>query len=388
MNRRRLMVQTGDDFVGLCLPSGLLWAKGNIIEDGNGGYKIGEPTDYGAYFSWGNINPHFSSNGSRVDDPANDLFDSSGAAGNSYSTSLGGKIQRFYGRGRSYSQIGGCDAGYELLGNLCCVPTAANFEELVNNTDSEWVTLGGIYGRKFMKKSDHSVYIFFPAAGECNGNRCSNRGTVCYYQTSSANTRTYCYAAHFDSNSTTATSFGIYYHGLSVRVVSDQSINNLLKINYPNDSSGTTFNNMWFSLSLYSANASVKNAKSFIPNQRIWIVNSNGDNGNWRIIAELTPGKQYPIIMSISSNYFLASEYFSTGTINSYYCGYGSCDVSLFFPDSVEDYEGSIGTTDNGVSIQSNNSPLFATDMYKINGNDAIAGFVDDTCYSDSSFEE
>lgn len=49
MNRRRLLM-SGGDLVDFGLPSGNLWPKGNLVSDGNGGYKLGKETDYGAYF--------------------------------------------------------------------------------------------------------------------------------------------------------------------------------------------------------------------------------------------------------------------------------------------------------------------------------------------------
>ena len=46
-----------NECVDLGLPSGTLWAKGNIIKKGDD-YQIGEETDSGLYYSWGNINGH------------------------------------------------------------------------------------------------------------------------------------------------------------------------------------------------------------------------------------------------------------------------------------------------------------------------------------------
>lgn len=43
-------MKSDEDFVDLGLPSGLKWARGNIIMNGSK-YKIGEETDYGAYVS-------------------------------------------------------------------------------------------------------------------------------------------------------------------------------------------------------------------------------------------------------------------------------------------------------------------------------------------------
>ena len=80
-------MKSDDGFVDLGLPSGLKWAKGNIVKNGNK-YEIGKETDYGAYVSWGNIEPHFSNNGSAFDDGYN--FGQSNRDG--YSWTPGGSI--------------------------------------------------------------------------------------------------------------------------------------------------------------------------------------------------------------------------------------------------------------------------------------------------------
>ena len=61
------------------------------------------------------------------------------------------------------------DAARAMLGGNWQIPTKEMFQELFNNTDSEWINdyMGtGISGRKFMRKSNHSIYIFLPAGGE------------------------------------------------------------------------------------------------------------------------------------------------------------------------------------------------------------------------------
>ena len=148
-------------YVDLGLPSGTLWAKGNIVPDGNGGYKVGKETDYGAYFSWGNIVPHFSSNGSTFDDGYS--FDQT-----TYNSTTGASLT-----GNIASNDAAHDAALALLGSPCRMPTKEEFKELYDNTDRGWVTIDGVEGWKFMKKSDHSIYVFFPAAG--NGSNASLR---------------------------------------------------------------------------------------------------------------------------------------------------------------------------------------------------------------------
>ena len=43
------------------------------------------------------------------------------------------------------------------------MPTKDQCEELINNTDHEWISINEINGRKFTSKSDTSKYIFLPA---------------------------------------------------------------------------------------------------------------------------------------------------------------------------------------------------------------------------------
>ena len=42
------------------------------------------------------------------------------------------------------------------------MPLREDIEELISQTDKELATINGVPGIKFMKKSNHSVYLFFP----------------------------------------------------------------------------------------------------------------------------------------------------------------------------------------------------------------------------------
>lgn len=154
------------NYVDFGLPSGTKWAKGNIVSDGKGGYKIGAETDFGAYFSWGNVTPHFPSSqswGSKFD--GNYDWGSSNT-GSPYAGSAGASISyTSQHKGRDYTANTTNDAARACLGGSWQVPTATQFQELYDNTDNEWTTISGVDGCKFMKKTDHSVYVFFPAAG-------------------------------------------------------------------------------------------------------------------------------------------------------------------------------------------------------------------------------
>ena len=200
-------------FVDLGLPSGKKWAVGNIVSDGNGGYKVGEETDFGAYFSWGNIVPHFSANGSTFDDSYDFGTSNSGPYASTPGASVGANIP---------TNDAQHDAALALLGSPWHLPTKEDFQELYDNTDNEWVADfngTGVAGRKFMKKTDHSVYVFFPAAGCGYGTSLSNRGSCGYYWSGSWYSADRAYILSFNSSSVNPQSHNYRYYGYSVRAV-------------------------------------------------------------------------------------------------------------------------------------------------------------------------
>ena len=200
-------------FVDLGLPSGKKWAIGNIVSDGNGGYKVGEETDFGAYFSWGNIVPHFSANGSTFDDSYDFGTSNSGPYASTPGASVGANIP---------TNDAQHDAALALLGSPWHLPTKEDFQELYDNTDNEWVADfngTGVAGRKFMKKTDHSVYVFFPAAGSGYGTSLYNRGSRGYFWSGSWSSAGIAYVLYFSSSSVNPQSSDSRYLGYSVRAV-------------------------------------------------------------------------------------------------------------------------------------------------------------------------
>lgn len=201
--------------VDLGLPSGTLWAQGNIVQDGNG-YKVGVETDYGAYVSWGNVVPHFSTNGSSFDDS----YDWGTSNSGPYASTPGSSIQfTSQHKNADYSADGGYDAARELLGGPWRMPTATEFQELIDNTDNEWTTINDVAGRKFMKKTDHSVYVFFPAAGSCSGKSLFSRGANGLYWSSSLYSAGDGYHLSFSSSTVSPQRNNTRCRGFSVRAV-------------------------------------------------------------------------------------------------------------------------------------------------------------------------
>lgn len=180
------------EYVDLGLPSGLLWAKTNI--------GANNPEDDGLYFSWGNIEGH--SNGSG--------YDFSDA---NYQQTSGHSVQT--------DLPSSNDAAVAVWGDSWRMPTKSEFQEMYGNTDSEWVANfngTGVAGRKFMKKSDHSVFIFLPASGIFNGTSRELPGSRGYYWSASRSTSSSNAYLFFDSSGANTKSLNGYY-GMSVRAV-------------------------------------------------------------------------------------------------------------------------------------------------------------------------
>lgn len=160
--------------VDLGLPSGILWCKQNIGAESE--------EEYGAYFSWGNVTGHYSTNGSTFDDS----YDWGSTGDGPYASTPGASIQFTSDtKNADYSADSGYDAAREWLGGSWRMPTATEFKELYDNTDREWTTINGVNGWKFMKKSDHSVYVFFPVNGYGFKATIYERGSRGLYWTSS-----------------------------------------------------------------------------------------------------------------------------------------------------------------------------------------------------------
>ena len=172
-------------FIDLGLPSGKKWAVGNLVKDSQGNYSIGAETDWGTYVSWGNIIGHNEGEGYNFDQTT-------------YDSTSGKKVA---------ANIPNNDAAHDIalatLGTPWHLPTKEDFQELYDNTDSEWVADyngTGVAGRKFMKKSDHSVYVFFPASGYYSGTSLNSRGTYGGYWSSSFYDSTNAYGLSFNSS--------------------------------------------------------------------------------------------------------------------------------------------------------------------------------------------
>lgn len=204
--RRRIPLLTGgeSEYVDLGLPSGLLWARGNIVKDAQGNYSIGNETDYGCYFSWGNIIGHNNGEG----------YDFGALYSGPYPSTPGASVN---------TDISPTDAAHDAalvcLGTPWHLPTKEDFQELYANTDREWTTIKGINGRKFMKKNDHTIYVFFPAAGNGSSTNINNIGECGYYWSSSWRNNISANNMMFNSSAMYPQDYEHRFNGFSVRAV-------------------------------------------------------------------------------------------------------------------------------------------------------------------------
>ncbi len=116
----------GHAYVDLGLPSGTKWATMNI--------GASSETGYGNYYKYG-----------------------SGA------TQYVGNDDYYSGTENPLALSG--DTARQVWGGAWHMPTSAQYQELIDNTDYEWTTINGVNGTKFTSKTDSTKYVFFPAGG-------------------------------------------------------------------------------------------------------------------------------------------------------------------------------------------------------------------------------
>lgn len=139
------------EWVDFGLPSGLKWSKCNV------GANV--PEDYGLYFSWGNVIGYDKDSGHTYDNAA-------------YASTTGSTLTADIPVNAMY------DAAKAIIRD-CRMPSSTEFKELNDNTDHENTTINGVDGMKFMKKTDHSVFIFIPYSGVYDSSSVSQLGMRC-----------------------------------------------------------------------------------------------------------------------------------------------------------------------------------------------------------------
>ena len=174
--------------VDLGLPSGTKWARFNI--------GATSETDYGDLFAWGSTESYRLNGTTAIDKTGN------------YGRSYVNKIQ--------HDLYPNEDVATVKWGKGWCIPTKAQFEELLANTTDEWTAINGINGRKFT--ASNGKYIFFPAAGYVDGGTLSSRGSNGGYWSRSFVSASSARALYFSSSGRNVNATP-RYHGFSVRPV-------------------------------------------------------------------------------------------------------------------------------------------------------------------------
>ena len=170
------------EMVNLGLTSGTLWAKTNIGAQSE--------TEAGLYFAWGETAQHEG----WLADKSTHPYD---WGEYQYAESDYNELTK-YCNDSEYGYQGFMDGKTVLeatddvatvvLGAEYKMPTKAQFEELIEETNNEWVedfNGSGVNGYKFTNKLDSSKYIFLPAAGGCNDSNLYSVGNEGYYWSSS-----------------------------------------------------------------------------------------------------------------------------------------------------------------------------------------------------------
>ena len=195
--------------VDLGLPSGTLWADRNV------GAKA--PEDYGAFFSWGNTEPHYPMHKGIDWGDNDDAFDKENAfSSDNYEKSDGYKLNGDIDLSHDAARIN--------MGKPWQMPTSEQFQELYDNCTWERKTLNGINGYLVTSKINGNS-IFFACSGYCYGTSLSNRGSGGVYWSSSYYSAADAYYLYFDSSNVHPQGSDYRRYGFSVRAVQNLPTN-------------------------------------------------------------------------------------------------------------------------------------------------------------------
>ena len=142
------------EYVDLGLPSGLKWAKCNV--------GATSETDYGDYFQWGSTRPN------TADECTRESYKFYNSAKYSLTKYCVTSLYGLFGIVDNKTTLDlEDDAARANMGGDWRMPTEAEFQELLDNTDNEWIedfNGSGVNGRKFTSKTNGNS-IFIPASG-------------------------------------------------------------------------------------------------------------------------------------------------------------------------------------------------------------------------------
>ena len=193
LSRQINFVYSYEVYVDFGLPSGIKWAKNNV--------GASYPYQIGLYFQWGNILGYPDNSSYQFNDTEYQKTPGSSLTGNIPTNSI-------------------FDAAQAIMGSSWRIPSKTEYEELIDNTDMEYITNylnSGVNGWKFMKKTDHNIYIFIPATGYYRNNAFLwNTKTLLW---TSTNNNTQAYYFLIDGSSKNVSANGDKFVGVAIRAV-------------------------------------------------------------------------------------------------------------------------------------------------------------------------
>jgi uncharacterized protein (TIGR02145 family) len=164
---------------------GLKWAKCNVGAE--------KETDSGLYFAWGETQGY----------TAKQVCNGKGKKRFTWQDYKFGEWQNLI----KYNSVDGKtvldledDAANVNMGGSWRMPTAEEFQSLIENTTSKWTEINGVLGRKFTSKIDKRKYVFFPAASYCNIGSLGLKGSYGYVWSSTLGSSSVIYGRYLNFN--------------------------------------------------------------------------------------------------------------------------------------------------------------------------------------------
>ena len=188
--------------IDLGLPSGNLWADRNI------GAK--SPEDYGAFFSWGNTEPHYPNRKNMDWGHDDEAFEDYSFDDETYAKTEGARLD-----GNIDEKH---DAATVNLGKPWKMPTDDDFQELYDNCTWERKTINGVNGYKVTSKKNGNS-LFFACSGLGNGTSWFNHGSFGRYWSGSFGSARSARYLYFSSGGVDPQSNYNRFYGFAVRAV-------------------------------------------------------------------------------------------------------------------------------------------------------------------------
>lgn len=200
-------VQTPEEpvAVDLGLPSGTLWCDRNV------GAK--SPYDNGAFFSWGNTEPHYPKQSDTDWGDSDDVFEYDFNE-DTYAKSVGAKLE------------GNIDLAHDAarvnMGEPWQMPTKEQFEELAEHCIWQRKTINGMNGYLATSKTNGNS-IFFSCSGNRSGRSWYFRGSFGYYWSSTFYSARYARYLRFNSGGVDPQNVSNRCYGFALRPVQNKS---------------------------------------------------------------------------------------------------------------------------------------------------------------------